>query len=99
MNNSARASHFFAQLRRETAKFYVFWYDEREDQTQFSFSELRYRPLEFNPRKNSSTFDSWTMWNNSEEKKQLNQLADLLCNTLRYELAGENVASASRVTL
>ena len=39
------------------------------------------------------------MWNNSEEKKQLNQLADLLCNTLRYELAGENVASASRVIL
>ena len=51
MNNTARASHFFAQLRRETAKFYVLWYDEREDQTQFSFSELRYRPLEFNPRK------------------------------------------------
>ena len=41
MNNTARASHFFAQLRRETAKFYVLWYDEREDQTQFSFSELR----------------------------------------------------------
>ena len=46
------------------------------------------------------------MWNNSEEKKQLNQLADLLCNILRaeatfsrYELAGENVASARRVTL
>ena len=46
------------------------------------------------------------MWNNSEEKKQLNQFANLLYNTLRaeaifsrYELAGENIASASRVTL
>ena len=37
MNNSARASHFFARLRRETAKFYVLWCDEREDQTIFFF--------------------------------------------------------------
>ena len=103
MNNSARASHFYARLRRETAKFYVLWYDEREDQTQFSFSELRYRPLEFNPRKNSSTFDSWTMWNNSEEKWQLNQLTNLLCNTLRaeatfsrYELAGRKYSLCSQ---
>ena len=50
MNKSASASHFFAQLRRETAKFYVLWYDEREDQTQFSFCELRYG-LRIQPQK------------------------------------------------
>ena len=76
---------------------FMIWWTWRPDTIFFLWTKIR--PLEFNPRKNSSTFDSWTMWNNSEEKWQLNQLANLLYNTLRaeatfsrHELAAENVA-------
>ena len=51
MNNSARASHFFARLRRETAKFYVLWYDEREDQTQFFFFWTKIQAFRIQPQK------------------------------------------------
>ena len=75
MNNSAHASHFFARLRRETAKFYVLWWTWRPDTISFFWTKIQ--AFRIQPRK--KFIKIWQLNDVEQERKkwQLKQRTNL----------------------